>query len=245
MLEQQYTILSNEQIARDTYRMVFSGDASVFTSPGQFINVKLDGLFLRRPFSVCDWDTLDSTITIVYKCVGTGTNSMKDMQKDTVVNVLTPLGNGFDTSKGGQAPLVIGGGVGTPPLLGLCKQLVREGKQPRIILGFNTKDDVFFEKEFKALGLTPVIATMDGSYGMHGMVTDACLNIQSDYFFACGPLKMLQALCCSLPSEGQLSLEERMGCGFGACMGCTIMTKNGPQRVCKEGPVFERKVLNW
>lgn len=245
MIEQQYTILSNEPIALDTYRMICSGDATVFTAPGQFVNVKIDPLYLRRPFSVCDWSIQHGTVTLVYKCVGTGTDRMREMTAGTILNVLSPLGNGFDTSKGGQNPLVIGGGVGTPPLLGLCKQLVREGKKPQVILGFNTKDDVFFEKEFEEIGLKPIIATMDGSYGLRGMVTDACINVQGEYFFACGPLKMLQAICCSLPSEGQVSLEERMGCGFGACMGCSIMTKEGPQRVCKEGPVFERKVLDW
>ena len=245
MKEQQYTVKTNEQIASSVYKMVCAGDASVFTAPGQFINIKLDSLYLRRPISISDWNSERGTITLVYKDVGTGTAQMSRMLPGATMNVLSPLGNGFDTTVGGPKPLVIGGGVGTPPLLGLCKQLVKEGKHPHVILGFNTKDDVFFESEFLDLGLKTTIVTMDGSYGLRGMVTDACLNVQADYFFACGPLKMLQALCCTLPAEGQVSLEERMGCGFGACMGCSIMTRNGSMRVCKEGPVFERRLLDW
>ena len=242
-----YTIVKNERIAEGIYRMVFAGDASAITRPGQLINIKLDALYLRRPFSVCDWqrDEAGDRITIIYKTVGVGTDYMATLKPGVELDVLTGLGNGFDTTKSGEAPLVVGGGVGTPPLYALCKQLVKEQKKPSVVLGFNTKNDVFYEEEFAALGIPVTIVTMDGSHGCKGLVTDACRADDNSYLFACGPLKMLEALCCKLPLQGQISLEERMGCGFGACMGCTINTKEGARRVCKDGPVFEREVLLW
>ena len=238
-----YTIISNEKIAKDVYKMVLSGDTASITAPGQFINIQIDGFFLRRPISVCDWD--GDTITIIYKVVGQGTDALAAMTAGVSLSVLTGLGNGYDTSKSGEKPLLIGGGVGVPPLYKLCKTLVSEGKKPTVILGFNTKDEVFYEDEFKSLGAQVYVTTADGSHGIKGFVTDAFDRVDYTYFYTCGPMPMFKAVESRVKTSGQYSFEERMGCGFGACMGCTHKTKNGNKRVCREGPVFEREEIIW
>ena len=237
-----YTIKSNEPLTASVFRMRLSGDTSAFTKPGQFLNIALDGLFLRRPISVCDYD--ENGVTILYKVVGKGTAQMAAMQAGETLDVLTGLGNGYDCTKCGGHALLLGGGVGVPPLYGLCKELCNQGKQVSVVLGFNTKDEVFYEREFRMLGADVTVATADGSYGVRGFVTDA-LPVQYDYFFACGPEPMLKAVCAAARTSGQLSFEERMGCGFGACMGCSCKTLTGNKRICKEGPVLEKEEILW
>jgi len=238
-----YVIEENEAIARNTYRMVFSGDASAFMAPGQFLNLQVSGLYLRRPFSVCEWE--EGRVTIVYKVVGAGTQKMTTFKRGREVDVLTGLGNGFDTAPSGPRPLLIGGGAGVPPLLMLCKALIKEGKQPTVAMGFGTAGEAFFQEAFLSLGVKVNIATLDGSLGAKGVVLDACRMDACTFFYACGPVAMLKAVCAASCSDGQVSLEERMGCGFGACMGCTVITQEGPKRVCKEGPVFGKGELIW
>lgn len=238
-----YLVEKNERIARDTYRIVFSGDSSAFMAPGQFLNLRVKGLYLRRPFSVCEWE--EGSISIVYKVVGAGTEMMAAFKRGQDVDVLAGLGNGFSTEPSGARPLLIGGGAGVPPLLMLCKQLVAEGKQPAVVMGFGSADEVFFEEVFHQLGVRTSVATLDGSQGVKGTVLDACRFGDSTFFYACGPAPMLRAVCLASDIDGQVSMEERMGCGFGACMGCTIVTLSGPKRVCREGPVFGKEELIW
>ncbi len=237
-----YHIESNEPLTGTVYQMRFSGDTSAFSKPGQFLNIALDGLFLRRPISVCDYD--ERGVTILYKVVGKGTAQMAAMLPGQSLDVLTGLGNGYDIEKCGSGALLLGGGVGVPPLYGLCKALIKSGRQVRVVLGFNTKDEVFYEAQFRALGADVTVATADGSYGVKGFVTDA-LPQSYDYFFACGPEPMLKAVCKATKTSGQLSFEERMGCGFGACMGCSCKTLTGYKRICKEGPVLEKEEIRW
>ncbi len=245
MIQGIYTVKENYKIANDVYKMVLLGDSSAITAPGQFINIKLEGLYLRRPISICDYS--EGSITIIYKVVGKGTEQMSKMTGGEALDVLVGLGNGFDTTKGGQVPLLIGGGVGTPPMYGLAKQLVSEGKKPTVILGFNTAGDVFYEEEFKTLGVKTFIATADGSVGVKGFVTDAMKQLTEDYtyFYTCGPLPMLKAVYDATNTSGELSFEERMGCGFGACMGCSCKTKYGNKRICKDGPVLVKEEVIW
>ena len=245
MKQSIFTIVSNEALTDCVYKMVLQGDTSAITAAGQFVNIQLEGMFLRRPISVCDYDA--ETLTIVYKVVGGGTEKMAAYEKGTVLDVLTGLGNGYDTSLSGEAPLLLGGGVGVPPLYLLCKRLAAEGKRPTVILGFNTASEVFYEAEFLALGASVTVTTVDGSYGKKGFVTDAIREsgVEYDYFYSCGPLPMLKALCLATATSGEVSLEERMGCGFGICMGCSIMTANGAKRVCKDGPVFKKEEVIW
>ena len=237
-----YKILENKKIAKDVYRMVLAGSTEKLTRPGQFVNIRLDGLFLRRPISVCDYD--DETLTIIYKVVGEGTAKMAALPPHAELDILTGLGNGYDISKS-KKPLVIGGGVGVPPLYYLTKTLLAAGQQPTVILGFNTADDVFYEQEFKALGCTVYVTTADGSHGIKGFVTDAMQGIDYDYFYTCGPMPMFRAIEKIVKTSGQYSFEERMGCGFGACMGCSCKTKEGYKRICKDGPVLEREEIVW
>ena len=227
------------------YCMVLQGDTQYITHPGQFVEVELPGLYLRRPISVCDWD--ETTLTLIYKVVGQGTDLMSVLCEGTELDLLTGLGNGFDTSVRTRHPLLVGGGVGVPPLYKLCKQLIAEGKRPTVILGFNTADEAFYFNEFCALGIEVFVSTADGSGGTPGFVTDAMAanNVLYDYVYSCGPLPMLKAVAAMTPTEGQYSFEERMGCGFGACVGCSMMTKNGSKRVCKEGPVFTKEEVIW
>lgn len=238
-----FEIDSNINIAKDIYKMVLCGDTGDIKRPGQFINIKLDGFYLRRPISVCDYDI--GTVTIIYKVVGKGTEKMAEMQKGQKLDILTGLGNGFDTSKSGKTPVLIGGGVGVPPMYNLCKKLVSEKKKVSVILGFNSKDDVFYEEEFKALGAQVYVATADGSYGEKGFVTDVLKNLDYSYFYTCGPEPMFKAIEAIAKTSGQYSFEERMGCGFGACMGCSCKTKYKNIRICKDGPVLEREVIVW
>lgn len=237
-----YTIAGNRTIAPDVWEMRLAGDASPITAPGQFINIKLDGFFLRRPISVCDWD--GDGLTIIYKVVGKGTGAMSQMAAGQTLDVLCGLGNGFDTAKCGRRTVVIGGGAGVPPMFGLAKALLAAGKTPTAVLGFNTQSEVFYEREFQALGIETTVTTVDGSYGRKGFVTDALPN-EYDYFCACGPLPMLKAVYAAADTSGLLSFEERMGCGFGACMGCSCKTKYGNKRICKDGPVLEKEEIIW
>ncbi|MBR2822636.1 MAG: dihydroorotate dehydrogenase electron transfer subunit [Clostridia bacterium] len=236
------TVTENISIARDIFRLRLSGDTSGIERPGQFVNLQLEGLFLRRPISVCDWDS--DTLTLIYKTVGKGTNQMSGLRPGAVLDLLSGLGNGYDTGLSGDHPLLLGGGVGVPPLYALAKQLIHEGKQVQAVLGFRTGADVFGAKELSALGVETTVTTEDGSLGQKGFVTDA-LPKEYSFFFACGPMPMLKAVWRACPTSGQLSLEERMGCGFGACMGCSIQTLSGPKRICREGPVFRKEDLPW
>ena len=233
------TIQGNDCIAKNVYRMQLGGDTTGIL-PGQFVNIRVAGQFLRRPISVCNIE--EGVLTIIYKVVGVGTEAMSHLPVGTQLDVLTVLGNGYDLSKAGEAPLLVGGGVGVPPMYMLARQLREAGKTVRVILGFNTKDEVFYEEEFRALGCDVTITTVDGSHGVKGFVTNA-LDGQQSYYYTCGPLPMIKALLQAAGTNGEVSMEERMGCGFGACMGCTIQTTKGPKRVCKEGPVFAASEL--
>ena len=244
MKQSIFTVETNKKIAKDVFEMTLSGDTSDITATGQFVNIKLDGMFLRRPISVCDFDT--NYLKLIYKVVGHGTEYMSALEKGAELDILTGLGNGYDTEKSGDSPLLIGGGVGVPPMYALAKKLVKEGKKVSVILGFNSKDDVFYEDEFKALGCNVFVATADGTYGVKGFVTD-CLDKVGDYthFYTCGPEPMLKALYKATKTSGQFSFEERMGCGFGACMGCSCKVITGYKRICKEGPVLEKEEILW
>ncbi len=236
-----FTITINRPLTSSVYEMRLAGDTSGIL-PGQFVNVRVPGFYLRRPISVCGCG--DGALTLVYKTVGRGTGAMAALKPGEPLDLLTGLGNGYDLSRAGDAPLLLGGGVGVPPLYLLAQKLTQAGARPAVVLGFNTADEVFYENEFRALGCAVTVTTADGSYGVKGFVTDA-LPAAYGYFYACGPKPMLKAVCARTVTDGQLSLEERMGCGFGACMGCSIQTKNGPKRVCKEGPVFTKEELLW
>ena len=238
-----YEILFNFELAPNVFRMVLKGDTSALLSPGQFVNVKIDGLYLRRPISVCDYDKY--TITIIYKVVGEGTEAMAKMVAGDKLDLLVGLGNGFNAEIDCKKPLVIGGGVGIPPLYGLCKELIKFGKKPTVILGFNNKSEIFYEEVFKLLGVDVYVTTVDGSYGIKGFVTDAMKDLEYDYFYTCGPMPMFKAIENTVNTSGQYSFEERMGCGFGACMGCSCKTKYGNKRICKDGPVLEREEIVW
>lgn len=242
MTQSIYLVEYNRSLTNDVWELRLSGDTSAVTAPGQFINIQIDGLFLRRPISICDWD--EEGLTILYKVVGKGTAALSGRKPGEKLDVLCGLGNGFDVSKCGPRTLVIGGGVGTPPMYGLAKALLKAGKTPAAILGFNTKSEVFYEEQFRNLGIEVTVATVDGSYGTKGFVTDA-LPGNYDYFCACGPLPMLKAVCNATVTSGLLSFEERMGCGFGACMGCSCKTKYGNKRICKDGPVLEKEEILW
>ncbi len=238
-----FTIQSQEKIAKDVFRMELAGDTSAITATGQFVNLLLDGKYLRRPISVCDWG--EGSLTLIYKVVGGGTEQMSQMKAGETLDTLSGLGNGYNTAKSGEHPLLIGGGVGVPPLYALCKKLIAEGKKPSVILGFNTAEEVFLKEEFEALGASVTVATADGSMGVKGFVTDAMKDMDYDYFFTCGPEPMFKAIEKIAKTSGQYSFEERMGCGFGACMGCSCKTKYGNKRICKEGPVMEREEIIW
>ena len=243
MKQSLFTILENTALTRDVFRMILSGDTSGITNCGQFVNILLDGFFLRRPISVCDYD--EKTLTLVYKVVGQGTEKMSGMQAGEKLDILTGLGNGYDLSKSGDQPVLLGGGVGVPPLYNLCKKLIRKGAKPTVILGFNKKEEIFYEEEFKALGAETLVTTVDGSYGVKGFVTDALKQVDYSFFYTCGPEPMLRAIGKAAKTKGQYSFEERMGCGFGACMGCSCKTLTGNKRICKEGPVMESEEIIW
>ena len=242
MKQSIFTILENTPLTRDVYRMILEGDTSAITAPGQFVNIQLAGKFLRRPISVCDWN--ETTLTIIYKVVGHGTEAMCVMVPGEKLDILTGLGNGYDLSLCGDSPVLLGGGVGVPPMYGLAKALVREGIVPTVVLGFNTESEIFYENEFKALGCAVTVTTVDGSYGVKGFVTDA-LPENYSHFCTCGPEPMLKAVYKATVTSGQMSFEERMGCGFGACMGCSCKTLTGYKRICKEGPVMKKEEILW
>ncbi|MDE6282176.1 MAG: dihydroorotate dehydrogenase electron transfer subunit [Oscillospiraceae bacterium] len=237
-----YTLCQRRALARGVWELRLSGDTGPITAPGQFVNIQLDGCFLRRPISVCHWD--EDSLTLVFKVVGKGTAALAELREGQTLDLLCGLGNGFDLRRCGQRPLLVGGGLGVAPLYGLAKALLAEGKAPTAVLGFNSKGDIFYEEEFRALGVDTVITTVDGSAGVKGFVTDA-LPEQYDVFCACGPLPMMKAVCAAAPTPGFVSLEERMGCGFGACMGCSCETKAGSKRICRDGPVFAKEELLW
>ncbi len=239
MKQGNFCIVSNDALTKTVYKMVLSGDTSAITNCGQFVDLRLPEKYLRRPISVCDYT--QDTLTLIYKVVGQGTQIMAQLPIGTQLDVLSGLGNGYDTSVSGQEPLLVGGGVGIPPLYNLCKKLLSEGKKPHVVLGFNTSEEIFLEEEFKALGVAVSIATADGSAGTKGFVTDVIKSLDYTYFYSCGPMPMFKAMEQIMTTSGQYSFEERMGCGFGACMGCSIQTRSGYKRVCKDGPVFARE----
>ena len=243
MKQSIFTILSNEALTGSVYKMVLGGDTSAITASGQFVNIQLSGKFLRRPISVCDYD--ETTLTIVYKVVGKGTEAMAAMAAGEVLDILTGLGNGYDLSLSGDHPVLLGGGVGVPPMYNLAKKLIAEGKKVSVILGFNTKSEIFYEEEFKKLGCDVTVTTVDGSYGVKGFVTTALDAMDYTYFYTCGPEPMLKAVYKVSKTSGQMSFEERMGCGFGACMGCSCKTLTGYKRICKEGPVMKKEDILW
>ena len=234
-----FEITSNQALTKEVYRMVLAGDTSAVTAPGQFVELALPGKFLRRPISVSDWNA--DSLTLIYKVVGQGTEQMSQLPVGTKLDALTGLGNGYNTATSGDTPVLVGGGVGVPPLYGLCKTLLTQGKHPTVVLGFNKASEIFLADEFRALGVEVFIATADGSVGAKGFVTDVLKALPYSYFYACGPLPMFLAMEPVVTTRGQYSMEERMGCGFGACMGCSIQTKSGARRVCKDGPVFPRE----
>ena len=243
MKQSIFEIRSNEALTDSVYKMVLVGDTSDITNCGQFVNIQLDGLFLRRPISVCDYDA--ETLTIVYKVVGKGTEAMAAMGAGTKLDILTGLGNGYDLTLAGEKPVLLGGGVGVPPMYNLAKKLIAEGKDVTVILGFNTKSEIFCEDQFKALGAKVIVATADGSYGVKGFATTPLADMDYTYFYTCGPEPMLKAVYRATNTSGQMSFEERMGCGFGACMGCSCKTLTGYKRICKDGPVMKKEEILW
>ena len=242
MKQSIFEIVSNEALTDSVYKMVLAGDTSDITNCGQFVNIQLDGMYLRRPISVCDYD--ENTLTIVYKVVGKGTEAMAAMGAGVKLDILTGLGNGYDLTLAGDKPVLLGGGVGVPPMYNLAKKLVAQGCEVKVILGFNTASEIFYEEEFKALGCDVTVTTVDGSYGVKGFVTDALPETYT-YFYTCGPEPMLKAVYRASKTSGQMSFEERMGCGFGACMGCSCKTLTGYKRICKEGPVMKKEEILW
>ncbi len=243
MTQGLFAVLDNRPLTGNVYRMILAGDTGAITKPGQFVNVKIEGQYLRRPISVCDWEI--GILTLIYKVVGEGTAKMATMEAGETLDLLVGLGNGYDTSKSGDTPLLLGGGVGVPPMYGLCKRLLDEGKKVTVVLGFNTKDEVFYENHFRRLGCEVIVATADGSHGEKGFVTDVMKNLSYSYFYTCGPMPMFRAIEATAVTSGQYSFEERMGCGFGACMGCSCETKYGNKRICRDGPVLEREEIVW
>ena len=242
MKQSIFEILENVPLTENVFKMTLRGDTSDITAPGQFVNIKLDGLYLRRPISVCNVE--EDCLTIIYKVVGKGTAQMSAM-KEGALDILTGLGNGYDLSCAGDAPVLLGGGVGVPPMYMLARQLIAQGKKVSVILGFNTKNEVFYEEEFRALGADVTVTTVDGSYGTNGFVTDAMKEMTYSYFYTCGPEPMLKAIYKTSVTSGQMSFEKRMGCGFGACMGCSCKTITGYKRICKEGPVMRKEEILW
>ncbi len=243
MKQEIFRIESQEQIAKNVIKAKLSGNTDGITSPGQFVNIKIDGFFLRRPISVCDYD--EGILTLIYKTVGEGTEALSRYKAGHELDILTGLGNGYDTSTSGEHPLLVGGGVGVPPLYNLCRKLIAEGKNPTVILGFNTASEIFYESEFSSLGADVSVTTVDGSYGVQGFVTDAMNSTAYTYVYTCGPEPMLKAVYNIAVTSGQFSFEERMGCGFGACMGCSCKTKYGNKRICKDGPVLVKEEIIW
>ena len=238
-----FTVKSNKYLTENVLEMILEGDTSDIKRPGQFVNIKLDGLYLRRPISVCDCS--ENTLKIIYKVVGKGTEQMSGMKEGKTLDILTGLGNGFNIAKAGDKPVLIGGGVGVPPMYLLCKKLIEKGAKPAVILGFNTSSEIFYKEEFEKLGVKTVVTTVDGSEGIKGFVTDALKDTDYSYYFACGPMPMLKAVYNTCKTSGQLSFEEKMGCGIGACMGCSCKTITGYKRICRDGPVLYKEEILW
>lgn len=238
-----FELESNKKIAKNTYEWVLCGDVSEITAPGQFVNIKLNGFYLRRPISVCDAEA--GKLTLIYKAVGAGTEKMASIKPGEKLDVLVGLGNGYNTAKSGDAPLLIGGGAGVPPMYMLAKELIKLGKKPTVILGFGSADEVFYKTEFEAIGANVIVATADGTEGVRGFVTDAMTGLSYSYFYTCGPEPMLKAVYEKSLTSGEFSFEERMGCGFGACMGCSCKTKYGNKRICRDGPVLAKEEIIW
>lgn len=243
MKQETFKIVSNKALTSNVFKMSLLGDTDEITAPGQFVNIKIDGLFLRRPISVCD--VYGNTLTLVYKVVGAGTKAMSEMGAGDELDMLVGLGNGYDLDLAGERPLLVGGGVGVPPMLYLAKELKFKGANPIVVMGFNTADEVFLEDDFKSRGFETYVTTVDGSYGIKGFVTDAIAELDYTYFYTCGPEPMLKALYSATKTSGEFSFEERMGCGFGACMGCSCKTITGNKRICKEGPVLKKEEILW
>ncbi len=244
----EYEIISNRRLTHKTWVMILGGDTAKITAPGQFVNIAIPGLYLRRPISICDYSHVRGEITLLYDVVGEGTREMSQMKAGTKLNILSGLGNGFSTSSIGSSPLLLGGGIGCAPLMALARTLRQQGKNPVAILGFNTAADSFgMERWFDQIGVEAYVATVDGSLGTKGFVTDVIREkkISGDHFYACGPMPMLKALCQGLEMPGEVSIESRMGCGFGACMCCSVETADGAKRICKDGPVFRKEELIW
>ena len=237
-----FEIIENRPLNPEVMRLRLRGDTGAITRPGQFVNIRIDGCFLRRPLSVCDWDK--DSLTVVYRIVGRGTEKLSRMESGSL-DILTGLGNGFDLAPAGDRPLLIGGGLGFTPLYALAKQLIAEGKRPQVLLGFATAEQVVYEEEFKALGCTVTLCTEDGSRGVKGYVTQAMQGLDYSYFYTCGPEAMFKAINDCAVTSGQFSFEQRMGCGFGACMGCSCETLYGVKRICKEGPVLRKEEIKW
>ncbi len=243
MKQELFTVKENTPVAKDVYKIILAGNTDEIKAPGQFVNISLDGFYLRRPISVCDCE--EGKLTLIYKAVGQGTEYMTSLANGARLNILTGLGNGYDMTKSGDCPVLIGGGVGVPPLYLLAKKLIEQGKKPSAVLGFNSACDVFYEEEFKTLGVKTAVVTADGSYGAKGFVTDILNDFDYSFFYACGPEPMFRAIAKTAKTPGQYSFEERMGCGFGACMGCSCKTLTGNKRICKEGPVMESGEIIW
>ena len=243
MRQDVFEIVSNRNLAPGVYEMVLRGSSTADYTPGRFVQLKLDSFYLRRPISVCDAE--DGRLTLVYKIVGRGTEAMAQYECGKRIDVLTGLGNGYNLSNSGDRPLLIGGGAGVPPMYLLARRLLAQGKRPTVILGFNKAEEIFYEEQFRALGIETIIATADGSVGVKGFVTDAMEGLDYTYTYACGPEPMLKAVYNRAATSGEYSFEERMGCGFGACMGCTCETKYGNKRICKDGPVLTKEEIVW
>lgn len=247
-IKNNYTIISNRRLTHKTWVIKLGGDTGAITAPGQFVNIAIPGKYLRRPISICDYSHERGEIVLLYDVVGEGTKAMSEMKPGETLELLNGLGNGFSINTDSESPLLLGGGIGCAPLLSLARSLKRDGKNPVVILGYNTSTDSFgMDKWFEEIGVEAYIATVDGSTGTKGFVTDVIRekNINGDYFHACGPMPMLRALCTNLEIPGEVSIESRMGCGFGACMCCSIETKDGSKRICKDGPVFRKEELIW
>ena len=243
MKQSYFKVISNKRIAKNVYEMKLSGDTSPIICPGQFVNIKIESEFLRRPISICDYD--DTTLTLIYKVVGKGTSIMSAMQENTWLDLLIALGNGFNTNESGENPVLIGGGVGVPPMYKLAKELIAEGKKVTVILGFNKEEEIFYKEEFEKIGATVYVTTVDGSVGTKGFVTDVLKDLEYSYVFTCGPEPMLKAVYNTSVTSGQFSFEERMGCGFGVCMGCSCKTKYGNKRICMDGPILRKEEIIW
>lgn len=243
MKQEIFTLAEQVQLAPGVMKMTLSGNTSEICASGQFVNLKIDGFFLRRPISVCDWN--ENELTLIYKIVGNGTQKMAEMLPGEKIDILVGLGNGYHTEKSGESPLLIGGGAGVPPMFHLCRELIGKGKKTTVILGFNTKSEIFYADEFEKLGAKVIVTTVDGSFGVKGFVTDAMQNLSYSYTYCCGPEPMLKAVWRESETSGEYSFEERMGCGFGACVGCTCKTKYGNKRICKDGPVLVKEEIIW